>query len=137
MYRIKAKTGQDYSIILFIFLFIFGINIFSSIVFSVFTAIKDRNNISSGDIGEYKVYGGFDINRYKVDLNVSEDNVVDVTETITVTWTEEGHHGIFRFIPEWLEYTDKHGNTVKRKSKISQLSSNETIRIMDNKMVIL
>ena len=88
MYRIKAKTGQDYSIILFIFLFIFGINIFSSIVFSVFTAIKDRNNISSGDIGEYKVYGGFDINRYKVVLNVSEDNVVDVTETITLRYID-------------------------------------------------
>ena len=129
MYRIKAKTGQDYTIFMIFFLFIFGINIFASIVFNVFTVIKDRNNIAEGDIAEYKVYGGFDINRYKVDLNVSEDNVVDVTETITVTWTEEGHHGIYRFIPEWLEYTDKNDKVVKRKSRVSHLSSNEPYTI--------
>ena len=125
MFKIKDKNGQNHSIILFIFLFIFGINILSSFIFSVITNIKDRNKIADGDIGEYKVYGGFDINKYDVVLNVSEDNIVDVEETISVKWTEEGHHGIYRFVPEWLEYTDKNGKTIKRKSIVEDLESTD------------
>jgi uncharacterized membrane protein YgcG len=66
---------------------------------------------------------GFTIEEYKVVLNVQEDNKVDVTEYLTVNWNEDYHHGIYRFIPQWLEYTGQDGNTIKRKSKISNLST--------------
>lgn len=66
---------------------------------------------------------GFTIESYKVVLDVSEDNSIDVKEYITVAFYESGHHGIYRFIPEWAEYTSKDDNTMSRKAKISNLVS--------------
>lgn len=66
---------------------------------------------------------GFTINSYKIILDVKENNQVNVTENITVDWYDTNHHGIYKFIPEWLEYTDKFNNTQKRKSSIKNLSS--------------
>ena len=62
------------------------------------------------------VADGFTIEKYNVILDVNEDNIVDVTEQITVNWTDEYHHGIRKFTPEWLKYTNKLGKTIKRKS---------------------
>ena len=62
------------------------------------------------------VADGFTIEKYNVILDVKEDNKVYVTEEITVNWNETGHHGIYKFTPEWLEYTGKDGRTIKRKS---------------------
>ncbi len=64
---------------------------------------------------------GFTIEAYDVALDVQEDNKVFVTETITVDWTSAYHHGLFKFTPEWMEYTGKDGDTIKRKSKITDL----------------
>lgn len=64
---------------------------------------------------------GFTISSYNVILDVKEDNQVFVTEEITVDWEEEGHHGIFKFTPEWLKYTGKNGKTISRKSKVKDL----------------
>ena len=63
---------------------------------------------------------GFTIQEYKVYLDVLENNKVNVTEDITVDWYNTNHHGILKFIPEWLEYTDKNGNTIKRKANIKR-----------------
>ena len=62
---------------------------------------------------------GFTIENYNVVLDVHEDNKVDVTENIVVNWYESKHHGIYKFTPEWLNYTGKDGKTIKRKSIIT------------------
>ena len=62
---------------------------------------------------------GFTIEKYKVVLDVSSSNVVNVTEYITTNFYTYNHHGIVKFVPQWLEYTDKTGNTISRKSKVS------------------
>ena len=64
------------------------------------------------------VADGFTIEKYKVTLDVKEDNKIDVTEDITINWYELHHHGIYKFTPEWLEYTGKNGKTIKRRSKV-------------------
>ncbi len=66
---------------------------------------------------------GFTIENYKVKLNVHENNVVDVEEDLTVNFYEYGHHGIYKFIPTWLEYTGKDGNTVSRNAKVTNLKA--------------
>ena len=80
---------------------------------------------STGGSGEGSSADGFTIENFDLDLKVSEDNVVKVTENININWNETGHHGIYRFIPQWLEYTtkDKDGEikTIKRKSIIKNL----------------
>ncbi len=61
---------------------------------------------------------GFTIEEYEVILDVGIDNKVEVTENIKVNFYESGHHGIYKFTPEWLEYTGKDGKTIKRKSEV-------------------
>ena len=58
---------------------------------------------------------GFTIEKFKIEMFVKENNTVDVNEYITVNFYEQGHHGIYRFIPSWLEYTNKDGITQSRK----------------------
>lgn len=62
---------------------------------------------------------GFTIEAYNVVLDVNEDNKIDVTENITVNFTEVDKHGIYKFTPVWLEYTGKDEKTIKRKSILS------------------
>ena len=69
------------------------------------------------------VADGFTISSYLVKLDVKEDLKVDVTEEITVNWYNTNHHGIYKFTPEWYEYTSKDGKTTKRKSIISDYRS--------------
>lgn len=66
-----------------------------------------------------EVADGFTIDSYKVIMNVAEDNKIDVTEEIIVNWYEQGHHGIYKFTPQWYEYTPSDGKTIKRKSILS------------------
>lgn len=66
---------------------------------------------------------GFTIEEYEVVLDVKEDNKVNVSEKILVNWNEDYHHGLVKFIPSWLEYTGKDGETIKRKSKVLDLRS--------------
>ena len=93
-------------------------NIMLSIVLFAFSSIFIYGSFSFGGFGNKSDNGGFTIEEYEVMLDVKLDNTVYVTENITVDFYQDGHHGIYRFIPEWLEYTGKDGNTIKRKSKI-------------------
>ena len=77
------------------------------------------------------VADGFTISAYKVILDVYENNQVEVTENITVDWYNTNHHGIYKFIPEWLEYTDKSGKTIKRKSLVENLASSSDCYLVD------
>ena len=87
-------------------------------IMSIFMNWANRSSSVSS-----KSADGFTIESYRVVLNVSENNSIDVKEYITVDFYEGGHHGIYRFIPEWLEYTGKDNNTISKKSKISNLVS--------------
>ena len=109
-YSILHKSSITFLVIGCIVACIFGISIF-----------KNLPNMSSQ--GTSKNADGFTIESYKIDMNVSENNSIDVKEYITVNFYETGHHGIYRFIPEWLEYTGKDNNTISRKSKIRNLVS--------------
>ena len=62
---------------------------------------------------------GFTIESYNVVLDVKEDNKIDVTENITVNFTNAYKHGIYKFTPTWLKYTGKNGKTIRRYSEIS------------------
>ena len=93
---------------------IFGMSILMNLV---------SKSLSGTSSGTSKSADGFTIESYKTVLNVSEDNSIDVTEYITVNFYTRWHHGIYRFIPEWLEYTSKDNNTLSRKAKISDLVS--------------
>ena len=92
------------------------------IVFTVLIIIFSAN-FSKGSEQSVTSADGFTIEKYNVVLDVKEDNKIEVTENITVNWYSSNHHGIIRFVPEWLEYTDKNGNVYKRKSIVSNLNS--------------
>ncbi len=69
---------------------------------------KEENNVADG----------FTIEGYEIILDVGVDNKIDVTENIDINFYENGHHGIYKFTPRWLEYTGKDSRTVKRKANI-------------------
>ena len=93
--------------------------VFFGFLFIVGVVNTFSDNGIFGDSGDVAPADGFTIDSYKVVLNVSSDNVVDVTEEITVNWLDHGHHGIYKFTPEWLEYTPGDGKTIKRKASLS------------------
>ena len=109
MDKIKERNGQHIpligKIIIFAFIAFWAFGFFGGLS-SIFINPSTTNNPKQSD-------PGFVIDEYDINLDVEEDNKVYVTETITVTWTEGGHHGIFKYIPEWLEYTDKNGHKIK------------------------
>ncbi len=74
---------------------------------------------------------GFTIEKYNVVLDVQEDNKVDVTENITVNFTSEYKHGIYKYTPEWLEYEGKDGKVIKRKSKVIDYRAENDLYTID------
>ena len=82
-------------------------------LFSGFITIfgtSDEDNINLAD--------GYEISAYNVVLDVNKDNTIDVTENITVYFTYSNKHGIYKFTPQWMQYTGKDGKTIKRKSLV-------------------
>ena len=75
---------------------------------------------------------GFTIEKYDVSLDVSKDNIVDVTETLYVSFFVSGKHGIYKFVPTWLKYTGKDGDTISRQSKITNLRTEGYEYTIDN-----
>lgn len=99
-----------------------------SLVIGCFLLITSGANyvsLNSKSFNSSKKAEGFTIESYNVKLNVNENNVVDVNETITVNFYENGYHGIYKFIPSWLDYTAKDGKTISRKSEIENLKAIE------------
>jgi len=95
--------------------FILGIIVLCSAGIMVFRHISATSgkNDSKAD--------GFTIDYYEVNLDVNTKNQIHVTENIGVNFYETGHHGIFRFVPEWLKYTSKDGKTKSRRGVITNL----------------
>ena len=104
------------------FLIIIAIFALAGLTITSIGVTIDRN---STDGGSESVADGFTIEDYEVILNVDKDYSIDVTENITVNFTEAGHHGIYKFIPYWLQYTDKNGDTQSRKAIVSDITSDE------------
>jgi len=99
------RSFLKFCLCLFIFIFTLGA------ILLVFNPASSDEDAQPAD--------GFEISAYNVVLDVNENNVVEVTENITVNFTSAYKHGIYKFTPEWLPYTNKEGKTVKRKSLIS------------------
>ena len=64
------------------------------------------------------------INKYHVDINVNENNILSITETIDV-YFDTYKHGIFRKIPLKNEIIRLDGTTSKNRVKISDINVNE------------
>ena len=116
MAKKKKISGFFTAIVRFFFYGYLVIMILGALIGGIEVLFSDNTeNISLAD--------GFTISAYNIILDVKEDNKIDVTENITVNWESTYHHGIYKFTPEWLQYTDKNGNTIKRKSTITNLRS--------------
>lgn len=79
-----------------------------------------KNDVNVYD-DNYEPADGFTVDSFDIKMNVNKDNTVDVKETININFYEQGHHGIYRVIPRWLQYTSTNGETYKRRAKISNL----------------
>lgn len=64
------------------------------------------------------------ITAYHVDIDVSEDNVLSITEEIDVYFNEE-RHGIYRTIPTRNEVVRADGSTAVTRAKIRNISCSE------------
>ncbi|MCQ2547513.1 MAG: DUF2207 domain-containing protein [Clostridia bacterium] len=84
------------------------VSLFISIVF-VFTSLLLLTS------GKAFAAGGYDTNKFNVDVHVNRDNSYDITETIEVNFIEP-RHGIYRYVPEKanrvevVDVTDEDGN---------------------------
>ncbi len=111
-----GKTKYDkYQIKSFIYLIIGCIIlvVFASKYFNNKYQIETYNSVADG----------YHIESYKIVMDVNEKESIDIKEYITIYFYEGGHHGIYRFIPEWLKYTNKDGVTESRKAKIKNLDA--------------
>lgn len=126
----KSKYGKLYKWSI-IFL------IFGCLITFMYGAKIIINKVNFNDSSSvYSPADGFTIEGYKIVMNVSETNSVDVKEYINVDFYEGGHHGIYKFIPYWLEYTDKTGTTKSRRSTIKNLRAvgeNYTLDVVNGK----
>lgn len=126
----KYNKLHNWSIILLAFGFI------TITIFGVSVLINKANRLASTSSSPAD---GFTIEEYKVVMDVNESNSIDVKEYVTVNFYETGHHGIYRFIPSWLEYTNKNGVTQSKESKLSNLRAvgdNYTIDTVSRKQRI-
>lgn len=114
MFKKIKKIFNNLVIVFWVGMIFFSILIFLGEMFS--GIFKENENIKLAD--------GFTIDSYNVVLDVKEDNKVYVQENLVVNWEENYHHGIFRYIPEWLEYKGKDGKVIKRKSNVLNLVAN-------------
>lgn len=79
-----------------------------------FGCVLGSEKMKTADSNNYSPADGFTIEKYDVEMDVSEDNVASITEDITLNFYQS-KHGIYRVLPTWLKYTSKDGNTMSRK----------------------
>lgn len=122
-YKSKYKKINTLAIVLLIIgaMINIGVAVIGSNSISKREALNNETIVKSKD--------GFNIDKYQVVLNVSEDNKVNVTEIIDTDFYESGHHGIYRFIPEWSIYTASDNKSISRRANITNLASSEQYAI--------
>ena len=101
------------------------------VAFVIISAIASTINLFLSSLSQDKeenlVADGFTIEEYNVVLDVQKNNLVYVTENITVNFLNAYKHGIYKFTPYWLPYTGKDGKTIKRKANIiNYIAVNDT-----------
>ena len=123
--KVKSYSKTSVYNVASIFLIIFGV---IALLITGINYIENLNSRKSTDATA--VADGYTIDSYNVKLDVKKNSEVDVTETIGINFYEEGHHGIYKTIPTWLEYTPKNGQTISRESNI------EDLKAVDDKYII-
>ena len=127
--KMSKKTGFRAFYIFQTLLYLFFIGMFVlPFISAIFPKIFSSGTTEKAD--------GFTISSYAVMLNVNENNVVNVKESIDVNFTKSNKHGIYKYTPKWYEYTSSKGDFVKRKSVISNTRSTSdpyTVDIVNKK----
>ena len=98
------------------------------LIVMLFPLLSQKINLETN---ETVVADGFTIENYTVKLDVKDDLKVDVEEDIGINFYEAGHHGIYKFTPEWFKYTNKDGKTIRRKSILSNLRAEDPTGLND------
>jgi len=102
-------------------IFLVLMTIFTSNIF----AVQDLNSTSESvnNEGRHISYTYY-IKNYDVDIQVTENHVLNITETIDVYFNDKSH-GIFREIPLFGTIDREDGSSLKYRGTISNLSVNE------------
>ena len=77
--------------------------------------VKENDDIDSTLIAS----NGYYIQKYDVNMDVHENHVIDITETISVIYTNDYKHGIIRNIP----YKNKYNRIVNGESVVTKEKS--------------
>ena len=93
-------------------------------------SVSTKNSRSDGD-DSISIDSSLSIEEYVVKLDIDKDYNIAVTEDITVNFYDNTHHGIYRFIPDWLEYTNKDGETDSRKANLYGIEAVDKPYIID------
>ena len=127
--KMSKKTGFRASYVFQTLLYVFFIGMFvMPFILAIFPNLFKSDKVEKAD--------GFKFSSYAVILNVNDNNVVDVKEVLGVDFTSSYKHGIYKYTPEWYEYTSSKGDFVKRKSIINNLKSTSdsyTVDIVNKK----
>jgi uncharacterized membrane protein YgcG len=73
--------------------------------------------------------GGYTIESYNINMIVNEDNTFDITETISVNFTGDNKHGIYRKLPLKNSIKRTDGTKSINRAKISNISVSDTYTI--------
>ena len=105
-----------------------------SLLFISFFLFMPFMTVNADDIGEKSdidttltASSGYYINNYDVKMDVKENHVIDITETIKVIYTVSYKHGIKRFIPyknSYYRIVDGEEVKTTEKSRIKNISVN-------------
>ena len=68
-----------------------------------------------------EVDSGWKIEEFQSNINISEDAILDITETISVDFDAQRKHGIYRYIP--LSYYSDSGQSYKLKMKVFSVTN--------------
>lgn len=66
---------------------------------------------------------GWSIQEYDIHVKISSDRSVTVEEKITADFTQEPHHGIYRYIP--MKYMDRFGQAFRLRTKLEEVRSSK------------
>ena len=108
----KAFKYKLFSTVLLVYT---GVLFFAGFIISAINTANKEDTVSN------VVADGFTIDYYNVRLDVDAKQNVKVSENIGINFFEEGHHGIYRTIPEWLPYTNQENNTISKKAEITNI----------------
>ena len=117
----KNRRKSIYSVVSYWADFLIFVAIIAMGVLAIMSMYTKRSRASGYDY--VPVTTGLKIDSYTVTLDVDKDYKINVTEDISIVFLDSTHHGIYRFIPDWLEYTDETGKTTSRKARVYDITA--------------